>query len=422
MLTPLVLAADYAGTAVLNDRTDVRGRFTMAHTPGAPTSYTGGLDLVTTPSAYMLVNDRRWSLSLGYTPSFTATEIETGWNPEVFQLAGVGIGWHNRFVTVSLGDAVSFGTFNSAYLFQPGAQPSGSATPPAAAGGTQGLPTTGLQLVPQPQAIYFGSNRTTASVAAVTDRRSSFSLGGSFGLSGGLDDNSRLVEPDQRAIEGDASFSHQVTRTDGSLTVASVTDLNFKGALCFTPDGKIVPGVTCRPDDQIFLLTENFIHAFDKTTSLSVGAGPQFIRARPDVAVPYTSSWYPGGQLSVSHQYAKQGLASLLVTAEFFALPDFRTGLVTERAQLDATVVDIIDPRLSLSIAAGAGQTFPVDSPIAATIVRGNVEADYKTDKAKLVALVGGLSAQFESQDPFGYFFSIFGYFAVTVATPTLRF
>jgi hypothetical protein len=96
--------------------------------------------------------------------------------------------------------------------------------------------------------------------------------------------------------------------------------------------------------------------------------------------------------------------------------------VLSERAQGDVTLVDVLGPTVSLSMDAGAGQTFPFDSPVAATIIRAGLEANFHVDRQNRLLLTTGASTQWQTQNPFGYFFSTYGYFAVTAAAPALRF
>jgi hypothetical protein len=422
MLPMLLFAADPAGTLVINDRTDVRGRITISGAPGQSAAVNLGLDLLNTPSATMVVGDHRWTLSLGYTPSFQATDLELGFTPQIFQTLYASIGWHYRFVSLSIGDSASYGTFNSSYLFQPGAPAADSGTSMTPQTGPASTPMTTLQLAPQPQTVYFGSNRTNANLSVQTDRRTFFSLGASYGLAGGLDESSRSLEPPMTTVEGDASLFHKVSRVDSLTTAASAQDVKFTDAPCLTPDGALIPNVTCQPDSQLFLLNETYGHALDAATTLSVGGGPAFVRSRTTDNMSFGTTWYPAAEVSFVHRYARLGLANLLVNAVLQPAADYRTGLVTDRAQVYVAATDIIDSKLSVTVDVSAGQTIPLDSPIAATIIRAETQAEYRFDKARELAILWGLSSQWQTQNPFGYFFTIFGFAALSISTPPLRY
>ena len=86
------------------------------------------------------------------------------------------------------------------------------------------------------------------------------------------------------------------------------------------------------------------------------------------------------------------------------------------------TLVDRLSPSVTISVDAAGGQTFPTDDPLAASIVRSDVEARFRADRRGRLVLVLGESELWQDQGALGGFFSIYGYFGVTVATPALRF
>ncbi|MGH7270537.1 MAG: hypothetical protein ACREJ3_08915, partial [Polyangiaceae bacterium] len=187
MLLIVPLAAQYAGTIELLDRTDVRARSTeqlaapAAVGPGAPPAAAGtgiesGIDFVTTAGARLRLYDRRWEWTLSYSPSLIIPDViplqSLGLQqPEGVQLLHVGsagVSWHSRLVHVSLTEAVSYGELNSAFLNQPQA--------PA------GQPLI-VQTVPAPQTIQFGSSNTDGVVSLQLGRMASGSVGAGYMLS-----------------------------------------------------------------------------------------------------------------------------------------------------------------------------------------------------------------------------------------------
>ncbi len=422
MLSLLILGAGYAGTFSVSDASTVRGRLTYANVgQGTPATLTGALDLATAAVARLGLADRRWAFSLGYSPSYTAPDIQGGFDGQLFQSVDASVGWHDRRVSLFLSDSGSYGTYNSAYNFQPGAQLAGAMTAP---GTTPGMPpSTSLRLSPQPATITSLANRSSAAVGYRPDGRTTLSLAGSFGLSRGIGPSAAATElPPERAIETDAGFSYAISPRSFSRTALSGLDTLVVGASCFTAAGTVIPMVTCRPDTQTLTLSESYSHSFDAATTFSIGGGPELTRTRTDQGVPYTTGVYPSGQASFGHKLAREGLASIAIGVQFAATPDYRTGVLQERAQGDVTLVDVLGPTVSLNLDAGAGQTLPFDSPLAATIVRATLEANFHVDRRDLLVLTTGVSTQWQTQNPFGYFFSSYGYFAVTAAAPALRF
>lgn len=433
MLSLFILGAGFAGTFSASDASTARGRLTYsAAAPGTPATIASGLDLATAAVARLGLADRRLAFSFGYSPSYTVPGVQSGFDGQLFQSVDAGVTWHGRRVSLFLGDSASYGTYNSSYNFQPGAQLPGAMTAPGAPGAPAMSPTTSLLLAPRPVNITYLSNRSNAAIGYAPGGRTTFSLAGSYGLSGGLGAASQAQLPQQRGIESDAAVSYAIAPGDFTRTALSAQDIALLGAPCLTAagmevtativNGMTVPAPTCRPDTQSLTLGESYSHSFDAATAISIGAGPEVTRTRSNVNLPYTTAWYPAAQGSFGHQFARQGLASIAVSVQFAATPDYRTGVLSERAQGDVTLVDVLGPIVSLSMDAGAGQTLPLDSPLAATIVRAGLEANFHVDRQNRLLLTTGVSTQWQTQNPFGYFFSAYGYFAVTAAAPALRF
>src|SRR5580658_5291318 len=114
MFTPVVLAADYAETIQLTDRTDVRLRATQTTgsqtTPGAPPAATqpigSGLDFDNQAALLFNANNRTWRFSLVYSPVVTLENVQQGISPQneplVLQTATGFAGWHSRRTRLTL--------------------------------------------------------------------------------------------------------------------------------------------------------------------------------------------------------------------------------------------------------------------------------------------------------------------------------
>jgi hypothetical protein len=293
MLSLFILGAGFAGTFSASDASTARGRLTYSAAPGQTTTIAGGLDLATAAVARLGLADRHLAFSFGYSPSYTVPGIpEQGFDGQLFQSVDAGVTWHGRRVSLFLGDSASYGTYNSAYNFQPGAQLPGAMTAPGSAPGTPGgmTPTTSLLLAPKPVTVTYLSNRTNAAIGYAPGGRTTFSVAGSYGLSGGLGTASQAQIPLQRGIESDAAVSYAIGPGDFTRTGLSVQDIALLGAPCLTASGMIVPamivnGMTvpapiCRPDTQSLTLGESYSHSFDAATVLSIGGGPEVTRSR----------------------------------------------------------------------------------------------------------------------------------------------
>jgi hypothetical protein len=448
MLTPVVLA-DFADTIQLTDRTDVRARATL-NVPGQTTiagtspvavpacggttgisCVTPALDVANTASAIFAATDRRWLFSAVYSPSITFSDLEHGVGPSnpplVFQtLSGVAA-WHAQFTRLSLAESVSFGHFNSSYLFQPGT-PSGTSSPglvppltTTTPGGATSATTT--QLVPRPIDVYYGSSTTTLTLGQAIGRRSALSLGGGFFVAGGLDEQSRLVTPVAYGPRADASYSYAITRELRTITIGHAELSNLSATQCYTQNGDIVPGFTfCRPQNEYASVSEGLRDQLSRTTAVSVDAGIALTRYRTDVPKPYKENLYPEGGASLTHRLGPRGLETLILSATVSPIPNLLTGQILYGTQGSVTLIDALNPVVTMSVDAVGAKTFPTDNPLASSLVRGDVEARFRTDRNGRVVLVLGTSGLWQDQNALGGFFSVFGYFAVTISTPALRF
>jgi hypothetical protein len=460
MLAPVVLAADYADTIQLTDRLDVRARatHTVAGQTAVPPQTTlpaqpaqpavvnpvsqppcgtngtapcvqAGLDLANQASAIFNARTRRWQFSLVYSPVLTLTDVEKGINaqnePQLFQTASGAAAWHARFTRIALSETLSYGHFNSAYLFQPGA-PSATSSPGQVAPVMTtpgGAATSTTQLVPRPQDVYYGSTATSLTLTEAIGRRSTFSLGGGYIAAGGLDEASRNASPLAYGPRADASFGYALSRSLRTVTMAHAELTDLTASQCYSADGVALPSLQCRPENELAVLSQGLRDSITRATSLSVDGGIAYARFRTDVGLPFNGNLYPEVAATVTHTYGSRGLETLIVSAQLTPLVDVRTGQITYGAQGAVTLIDTLSPIVTISVDAAGGQTiFPADDPLASSLVRSDFEARFRTDRYGRVILLLGESELWQNQHSLGGFLSIYGYFAVTVATPALRF
>ena len=157
MFTPVVLAADYAGTIQVSDRADVRVRATQTQGGVGAQQTQTGIDLDDQALVVLNADDRRWRFTLAYSPVMTLENVQDGVNaqnePQLLQTATGLAAWHSRATRLTLSEAVTYGHFNSAYQFQPGATSAttspGQIPPPMTMTGRIGAATpTQTQLAP----------------------------------------------------------------------------------------------------------------------------------------------------------------------------------------------------------------------------------------------------------------------------------
>jgi hypothetical protein len=445
MLPTVVVAADYAGTLVLSDRTDVRLRATLqtgaqAGTLAVPASTTGspagtatttpvvaqngglvfGFDLANRPSASAQTTNRTWTFRLDYGPSFTLPDLELGFTPQVLNSGLAGIGWHSREVRLSLTETGSYGKINSGYLFQPGVT---NGTTMGMGNQMMGGPppstTPANQLAPSPTAsLDFVTSDTALRADVQTGKRSSFYVSAAYLISGGI--NTPLL-PEQYGPRFEAGVTGAITRRDQLVTLASAQSSTFTTEQCISVTG--VPLTTfCNPEVQIAQLTEGLRHSFDRQTTFELDAGGSLVRSRQHSTDDFSLTPYPAALAALTHVYRGRDNLTFRVDASYQPVIDIRSGYANNRVQADISLADSLNRIVRLTVTAAGAQTVPTDAPLAASLVRGDVELEVALGRTKNVLLSIGESTQWQSQAPYGAFFSTFGFLGVTVATQALRF
>ncbi|MDP9035922.1 MAG: hypothetical protein M3O50_14065 [Myxococcota bacterium] len=430
MLPPAVLIADYAGTLEVLDRSEARARATKQLS--STQDLTGGLDLFTQPLVRANVRDRHWEYVVSYMPSLTVLDLESGYNSQNVQLLNVGtasIGWRDRGVRVVVSEEATYGTYNSV------AQPPQSAQSGQAAGqatgqgaGTATVPATVTPTSPillTPQTITFLSTRTLLAIASQIDTRTLFAVDGGYVWSGGLGAASRAVVPQQYGPRADVSFAYALTRSDQFVSNAYAQVTQFTDALCGTAVATLMPAAAvgsalCSPQDQIAQITVGVRHGVSASTSFEIDAGAAAARTRFDRDVPYDLKGYPSGRAAVTHRTGKGGHLTFETSAQLSPLIDPRTGLVSNFAQGQLSLTDPLTNTVTFHTALTGAQTVPTDAPLAVGVVSGTVEMTFRLDRH--VDLGFGGSGAWQTQNSLGSFFFAYGYLAVTVHAPALRF
>ena len=455
MLPPVVLAADYAGTVQATERIDVRVRDTVT-TAGALTVVTptgqnaivpagtvptqtpppvAGIDFDDRASVTLRAYSRTTQLSLTYAPTVTLQDAENGINaqnePLVLQSLMGLVGWHSRSTTLLLTEGATYGTFNSAYQFAPGAAlptPTPGQMAPgqmAPAMGTTapvgGTTATTTQLAPRPINVYFGSTLTSLTLAQRLDRRSQFTLGATYAATGGLDASSRLALPTNEGPRADASFDYALSRSLHAVTLGHAEMTSFGQTQCYTNDGTPIASALCEPRDGIARISEGLRDALSRSTTISVDAGASYARVQSSHDVPYSYHAYPSLQAGLLHVFGQRGRQTFTANVLFTPLLDIRTGLVSDSLQGQLALTERLSETVTITADAIGGQTFPTDAPLAAEVVRGTTEARFRSDRLDSLVFILGENAQWQNQGVLGGFFSIFGYLAVAVSTRALR-
>ena len=170
-------------------------------------------------------------------------------------------------------------------------------------------------------------------------------------------------------------------------------------------------------------VTQGLIDSVTRRTTLTLDAGVAGTRFRTDANLPFQSGIFPSGEVSVAHLFGTHESQQTLVASVLASpLVDLRTGQILYGLQGLVTLIKAISPRVTMTVDAVGGQTFPTSNGLAASIVRSDVDVRYRVDRYGHVTLLAGESELWQNQPALGGFFSIYGYFAVTVATSALRF
>jgi hypothetical protein len=411
MIATAVLAADYAATLDLSDRTEVRARSTQqisapADQPISPQTSVLGIDLYTQPQARLLISDRVLDWLVVYTPWLMLPDVELGVTPQLFQVGSASVAWHDRFVRLTLGEDGSYGLINSAYITPAQAVP--------------GQPPT-IQPAAEPTTLLLQSSRTYATASVRATRNASFALGAEYLLSGGADAASRAVIPDLHGPRAWASFGYDATRIDHLTTFASVQRADFTTAPCAAAPGQIVaPGTLCAPQDVLGMAEETLTHKLSRTVGLVLGAGVAVATDRLTQDVPYGTVVFPVADASLQVHFGHEGKSIFEIYGRLAPYVNMLYGIVSNYLIAEASLRDELTSRVAIRVALGTAQTLPTDAPAATSLVRGEVELDYRASRR--VELAMGERVFWQEEVGFGAFASTFGFVGVTVREPTLHF
>jgi hypothetical protein len=430
MIATAVLAADYAGTLDLLDTTKVAARATqpppIVSTP-TPGKVVLAMDISTVPAARLRLRGRRWDCALGYSPTFTASDVELGFDVQTLHTASTAVGWQDRFWRVGLTESASYGRINTVYLYtQPtGGQPvpptagqPGAAMPPTPAQGAgsgtatcNGANGNGGSTC----AIDYGSSDTSGSLALRTGRRVTLSLSGGYSVSGGLNTTAQEILPKQYGPRVGAVVAYVASRRDGLDTAASAQE-TFTSGGCALP---LPPTQFCNEQVSIVQLQETLRHQLSPTSTLSLGAGAAASRVqvpRDELVIQPVV----GG--TFSDRFGHRGANVFSLSTQLAPVVDIRTGIPSERVQTAASLSEPIAPYSTVSVTAGWLQSVPVPTsdPHALTVLSGGIEARIRLDR--LLELGLGALESWQNQSGYVTLASTIGYVSLTARAQTQRF
>jgi hypothetical protein len=420
-----VLAADYR-TLDLAETTGVVGRTSLqSGAPGALPSTTRGVDALIEPKAHFAMGDRRWLFELRDQIVITVPDLELGIGcagcvpVQTLDFADVSLSWHDRRVRLAVDETASGGLYNSGNLTQAPVITNNASGPPPPS-----TPTP-VQVLPAPSTITLGSSRTAATMDVRLDRRALASVTASYLVFGGLTTESQAILPLQRTARADAFLDYAVSRRDRLSTLGYAQDTQFGRGPCFAIAGANAAVSTnapqCAPHDVLVQVDESWIHALDRGTSTTLSAGITGARVTGSIAQP--SFWcsgsnclFPVADAAVISRFGERGETLLRFDASFVPLVDTRTGLVSDRSQLVASLGERVTKEVGVLIDLVGSQTVPPSDPFAATIVGGGVDVGFRVNRTVLLDL--NQRTMWENQSEFGEFFSSVTSLTVTVSSP----
>lgn len=410
MIATAVLAADYAATLDLSDHTETRARTTQqisapADQPIPPQTTPLGVDAYTLVQARLHVDDRIWEWLVVYAPSLLLLDLEQGVAPQVYQVGGTSIAWHDRRVQLTVGEDASYGLLNSASL------------PPAQV--VPGQPPT-VQPAAEPATLLLESSRSYATVAVRATRRASWTLGVEYLLSGGADAASRAVMPFQTGPRAWGSLDYDLARTDHMTTYASIQRADFSTAPCVAAPGQtLAPGMQCAPQDVLGTAEETITHKMSRTVTLALGAGGAAASNRLSESSPSSTTLFPVADVSLQVHFARD-TSLFAIYGRLAPYVNMLDGLVANNLIGEASLRNALTQRVALRVAVGGAQALPTDAPAATSLVRGEVEVDYTA--TRWIDLALGERGFWQEVLGSGAFVSTFGFVGVTVREPTLHF
>lgn len=440
MIATAVLAAQYAGTLDLSETTRIGARSSIPApvvplpTPGAfGTDYLAA-DLAASFTARLHVLDPHWDYALYYSPTLTAADVELGFVPQLLQTGGAAIGWHGRFLRVTLSESASYARISSALLFQQltvqgqtlGPAPpitAGQTTTPGQTitpgqtttpGQTPVGPTTQLQPTVAPAGIDFGSTSTIGSVSDRTGRRSSVSLAGGYLVSGGLNPPAKLIFPISYGPLAIGTVAYGLTPVDSLVVTASGQKTTTSGA-CPPPSTLL-----CVEDTPLAELRASLHDQLTGAMSLSVTGGVAgYVITTPLLKEAVIQ---PEGAVVLSDRFGAAGRSSWTLSTGLAPSVDIRTGLVSNRLQAFAALADLVVYKVMVVYTAGLVQSvpFPTTDPYPITALSGGIEARMPVDRQIIVS--AGLQEVWQNQGSYGTLLLSFGYVSVTARAETLTF
>jgi hypothetical protein len=433
-----VLLADYAGTLVVSNRIELRGRETEAAPPLLGTAALGtglgttaatvpnpGIDLVDIPTAHLELKGHTWDTTLDYSAFAIIPDLETGRPiPEILHTAALGEVWHDRTVRLSLFEYAQYGEENPAYLLsatnpQTGGVPTGVLPQPGAP-----LPTTGgpsVQLLANPVSVLYGSSRTDFTSQVALSRRWLSTTLLDYSVQGGADAAAQEVLPLVFGPRAEQTLRWSVTRIDAIESKVTGAHSDASAGPCFTALLQPLPvGSICEPTGDIAVWTETWRRRMSRHTDAWIGAGPAFAIARLLPAAPYVYATYPSVLAGFIYRSSVETVRTILrLDAQLAPVVDLRSGIVDDRAQ---GTLSLQLPLRDVTMTGALSGTRSVESLLSQPVesVQGSFEIEDRIDPELSVG--AGARYAWQEETGLGAFSSGLVFIQATFRTRELRF
>jgi hypothetical protein len=406
LLIPLLVAAQFHGTFVVSDHTELRARDARGD-PNGPY-----FDVMTTPRGALTYGSRRADYRLSYSPMLTMPDIFRQLSPEVLHNASAGADYRvSRFFRLQFAEDGSYGDRNFSYLATP------AATDPAtSAGTTPPAPATPSQLLPSLQTLHFGSSNSSVRWQAQPSRHWNFGSGLAYSISGGLDADSRVSIPIQKGPRGEVFVNHALDRRDFVGVDVSAHRTEFTATRCSLTDATL----DCRPDLRFLEEHVYWSRVLERSTNITFGAGVSHVSSRQKTEESFRLVHYPNVFVSGTHSLHWRGRWVLGADASLAPVIDFRTGLADPRAQLNASALWNRARRTTIRVSGGVVQSLPPGEARTVTLVSNNTELGYKLDRRWTMS--GGVRLTWQKEPNFDSVLAGQLFVGLSFEEPPLRF
>ncbi|HET9930611.1 MAG TPA: hypothetical protein VFQ35_07985 [Polyangiaceae bacterium] len=227
MSTGLLLAAvGFLGTPALPQsmaNAGARLEARVRQTPVGAGERRLALDLDATATGDISFTWRRTSLGFGYAPRFTVTDVFDRGSKDLLHNAGINFGWQGRRLSLGVSEYASYGR----RWF--------SLTEPTATNPMTGLPV--ITAIPAPTSVLFVSLQTTLSARYQLSRRSILGASATYGISGGVDEESRRAVPLLKGPSATLQLEYHATRSD---TVGPELSVAYTRATIAQPEDRTI--------------------------------------------------------------------------------------------------------------------------------------------------------------------------------------